>query len=196
VTAQGKLSRPALRQLLGTVQTPIPARTGAEKAAAQASKPLTPAAASQRYYKSICAMLDGLAQSASAAETATWARNAARRIDQLPILNVDPALLEWGALVGSKLKEAGGVMGVTQTQINARVASVGDTDAGGYWDSGGEYHSNYSGIEAENARKARRQAALEQKSQAQERALSILQPIAETRPKIRAEMTAKYNVEF
>jgi hypothetical protein len=197
VTAQGRLSRPALRQLLSTVETPIPAKGASAKGAvAAASATLSPAAASQRYYKSICAMLDGLSQGASASETATWARNASRRIDQLPILNVDPALLEWGALVSTKLKEAGGLMAVTQTQINSKVAGVADYDAGGSWDSSGEYHSNYSATEADNARKQRRQAALEQKSQAQEKALGILQPIAESRPKIRAEMTAKYNVEF
>jgi hypothetical protein len=197
VRAEGKLSRPALRQLLSVVETPIPAKGASAKGAVAASSTVqSPAAASQRYYKSICAMLDGLSQTASPADTATWARNAARRIDQLPILNVDPALLEWGGMVGSKLKEAGGVMGVAQTQMNSRINGVADYDAGGSWDSGGEYHSNYSATEAENTRKQRRQIALEQKGQAQEKALAIMQPIAETRPKIRAEMTAKYNVEF
>jgi hypothetical protein len=87
-------------------------------------------------------------------------------------------------------------MGVGQTQVNARAAGVADPDYGGSWDVTGHYQSNYSSTAAENARKQRRQAALEQKSQAQERALEIVNSIAETRSKIRAEMTNKYKVEF
>lgn len=197
VRGEGTLTRPALRKLLSVVQSPIAAATtGGAKSAGGKQAPLDPAAASQRYYKSICAMLDGLSPGASAGDTATWLRNTARRIDQLPILNVDPALVEWGGLVGSKLKEAAGVMGVGQTQVNARVAGVADPDYGGSWDVNGRYQSNYSSTAADNARQQRRQAALEQKSQAQERALEIVNSVAGARSKVRAEMTDKYKVEF
>jgi hypothetical protein len=153
--------------------------------------------ASQRYYKSICTMLDGLHASASAQDMAVWVRNTSRRIDQLPILNVDPALVEWGAMVGMKLKQGAAVMGVSQTQINSRVAGVMDPSYGdSSYDNNGYYVSNYDSVGAENARRQRRQVALEQRGQAQNQALTIVNAIAETRPKIRAEMVAKYKVEF
>jgi hypothetical protein len=197
VRAEGKLSRPALRQLLSVVQSPIPAATSAPKAPPSGQPTTDPVVASQRYYKSICTMLDGISAAASAKDMAVWIRNTSRRIDQLPILNVDPALVEWGALVGTKLKQAGGVMGVAQTQINSRVAGVMDPDYGGsYYDSNGYYVNNYNSAAAENANRQRRQVALEQRGQAQAQALEIVNSVAATRPKIRAEMVAKYKVEF
>ena len=201
ITAEGKLSRQGLRQLLGVVQSPIPAATVGAKAGGEAQVAggaqgsSDPAVASQRYFKAICASLDSLQAGASAASTATWIRNTARRIDQLPILNVDPALVEWGAMVGSKLKQAGAVMGVGQTQVNARVAGVADPDFGNY-DYDGGYDGGYNDAAVENARRQRRQAGLEQRAQSQENALGILSAIAESRPRIRAEMVAKYKVEF
>ena len=70
----------------------------------------------------VCAILDNIQTGASAAETSTWIRGASKRIDQLPILNVDPMLVEWGGMVSARLKQAAAVGGVGQTQINARVA--------------------------------------------------------------------------
>jgi len=198
VKAEGKLSRETLRRLLSTVQSPIPAATTAQKPAGGDPKaPADPAVASQRYYKAICASLDQLRAGASPGDTAVWIRNTARRIDQLPILNVDPALVEWGAMVGMKLKQGAAVMGVSQTQINSRVAGVMDPSYGdSSYDNNGYYVSNYDSVGAENARRQRRQVALEQRGQAQNQALTIVNAIAETRPKIRAEMVAKYKVEF
>lgn len=197
VRGEGKLSRPALRQLLGLVQSPIPAATTAPKNPPAGQPTSDPVVASQRYYKSICTMLDGVSAAASAKDMAVWVRNASRRIDQLPILNVDPALVEWGALVGTKLKQAAGVMGVAQTQINARVAGVQDPEYGGsYYDNNGYYVNNYDSSAVENANRQRRQVALEQRGQAQQQALTIINSITETRPKIRAEMVNKYKVEF
>jgi hypothetical protein len=197
VRGEGKLTRPALRQLLGLVQSPIPAATTAPKPPPNGQAASDPAVASQRYYKAIAAMLDGLSATASAQNTAVWIRNTSRRIDQLPILNVDPALVEWGGLVSTKLKQAGAVMGVAQTQINSRVAGVADPDFGGsYYDNNGYYVNNYNSTAVENANRQRRQAALEQRGQAQAQALQIIGSIAETRPQIRAAMTNKYKVEF
>ena len=98
-------------------------------------------------------------------------------------------------LVSAKLKGAGATMGLAQTQINSRVAGVADADFGNY-QYDGEYYGGYNDAAVENARRQRRQVALEQRAQSQEQALGILSSIAETRPKIRAEMVAKYKVEF
>jgi hypothetical protein len=201
VTMDGKLSAAALRQLLGMVQSPIPAATVTQKPAGGASAaPTTPAQASQRYYKVVCANLDNFKGGASPAETATWARTTSKRIDQLPILNVDPALVEWGTAVSTKLKQAASVLGVGQTQMNARVAGVADPTYGSYsYDGDGNYSSHDGSAQRaayENARRQRRQASLEQKAQAQEQALQFVNEIAGTRTAVRAAMVEKYQVEF
>jgi hypothetical protein len=67
---------------------------------------------------------------------------------------------------------------------------------GSYYDNNGYYVSNYNSAAADNANRQRRQAGLEQRAQAQTQAMTIVNSIAETRPQIRAAMTAKYKVEF
>jgi hypothetical protein len=199
ITMEGKVSTPSLRQLLSIVQSPIPAATTTtdKKPAEGGNVPADPAQASQRYYKLICANLDNFRPTSSPSEAATFARATSKRIDQLPILNVDPALVQWGAMVSLKLKQAGGTMAIGQTQMNARVAGIADPSYSTYsYDAGGQYRTDVNPAEAENARRQRRAAALEQKAQAQQQAVQIMTEIGETRPKIRAEMVEKYKVEF
>jgi hypothetical protein len=200
VTMDGPLSTAALRKLLSIVQSPLPAATVAAAPGAGAgadTNPADPAAASQRYYKAICTMLDNFRPGSSASESATWARATSKRIEQLPILNVDPQLVQWGALVTTKLKQAGAAMAVTQTQVNARVAGVLDPAYNaGYYDNDNVYHAEIARGELENANRQRRQAALEQKAQAQEQTLRLLAEIADTRPAIRQAMVEKYRAEF
>jgi hypothetical protein len=197
VVFDGKLSTPSLRKLLSIVQSPIPAASVKEQTAGKADVPSSPAEASQRYFKVISANLDNFRGGTSASETATWARATAKRIEQLPILNVDPALVEWGTMVATKLKQAGASMALGQTQMNARVAGIADPAYSGYsYDNEGNYRASMQPGEMENVKRQRRQAALEQKAQAQEQALQIINQIAETRPAIRAAMVEKYKVEF
>ena len=198
VTAQGKLSSPSLRNLLSIVSSPIPAATIEEKPqggqAANAAD--AAAAASQRYFKTITGFLDSFSAQNSAADGAKWARSISKRIDQLPILNVDPALVQWGSAVSLKLKQVGAGMVTAQTAINSRVAGVADPAYISYTDNEGFSGTDIDRAATENAKQQRRQAALEQRAQAQEQATSILSEIAQTRPAIRAAMVEKYKVEF
>jgi len=198
VKLEGKLSTAALRKLLSIVQSPIPAVATANVTTAPGGDvPASPAAASQRYYKIICANLDNFTAGTSASQSASWARAAAKRIEQLPILNVDPQLVQWGSMVALKLKQAGGGMAMAQTQMNARVSGVmNPAYSDSYYDNEGTYHSAQNRADMENASRHRKQVALEQKAQAQEQALRVLNEIAETRPAIRAAMVEKYKVEF
>ena len=200
VTMQGELSDADFRHLLSIVESPVPAAV-ASAAPGTAGKPSAvetpadPGVASQRYFKSVCGILDGLQPGNSASESATWMRNASKRIDQMPVLNVDPALIEWSGLVSVKLKQAGSVMGVAQVKMNSRVSGVSDpTYYSDYYNDNNADAENRAA--RENAGKARRQVALEEKAKGQEQALQILNEIAVTRPKIRADMAAKYKLDF
>jgi hypothetical protein len=198
ITMQGDLSDASLRRLLSIVQSPIPAAIAAAPKAGSDDAPAGPTQASQRYFKAICAILDSASAGTSSGATATWIRGASKRIDQLPILNVDPALVDWGGMVSSRLKQAASAGAVGQTTMNARIAGTMDPGYGDYQtgDLGSNVDSSANRTARENYNKQRRQAALEQKAQIQEQALQILSDIADTRPKIRADMVAKYNVEF
>ncbi|HTL29204.1 MAG TPA: hypothetical protein VL282_08285 [Tepidisphaeraceae bacterium] len=201
VTMEGKLSEASLRNLLSLVQSPIPSTGTTDSTAANqtpAGQPLDPAVASQKYYKFICMILDNLSAKTSLADTSTWFKNSARRIEQAPILNVDPALVEWGAMVTTKLKEVAAMTAIGQTQTSARAASLQSSavDYGAYtYDASGKFYSKVS-AEGEANRQQRRQAASEQKAQAQQQGAQMLADIPSSRAKIRTEMTAKYKIEF
>jgi hypothetical protein len=199
VTMQGNLSAAGLRELLGLVQSPIPAATTAtaEAKGATAPPPADPAEASRRYYKAVVACVQNLREGTSVQATATSTRNAAKRIDQLPILRVDPALVQWGAMVSARLKQAVAVLSVGQNQINSRVAGVKDPEYVSYtYDQNGYVNGNNFSVVNDNAKMERRQLASQQKAETYQQALIILNEIAETTPKIRAEMVAKFNIEF
>jgi hypothetical protein len=196
VSMQGDLSAAGLRELLGFVQSPIPAATVAE--AAPKSGPAEPAAnpaeASQRYFKTVDLCVKNLQAGASLSATAVAIRNASKRIEQLPILHVDPALVEWGGQVSVKLKQASGVLQVGQLQINSRVAGVKDPDYTQYtYGEGGNASASNA---MANTNRERRALAAQQQAESLEKALNIVNEIAGTTPRIRAEMVAKYNVEF
>jgi hypothetical protein len=202
VTAEGELSTESLRRLLGVVQSPVPAVVAAAPAdttssASQEPAVADPATASQRYYKAVAASLDSFREGASMSATASWLKHAAKRIDQLPILNVDPELIEWGALVSSKLKQAAAALAVHQTQTNSRVAGVMNPEYGGYYDADNNYRwGHVDRIARENARNERRREALDQKAKGHEQALKILDELTGKRQEVRAAMAAKYGVEF
>ncbi len=202
VAMEGKLSEDSLRMLLSLVQSPIPAPVGTQSMAngnqGSNAAPLDPGVASQRYYKFICQILDNLSAKSSLSETSTWFKNSARRIEQAPIMNVDPDLVNWGATVTQKLKEVAAVAAVGYTTTTARNAGLQTSavDNGSYYyDANGEFKSKV-GAEAEANRQQRRQASQEQKAQAQQQGLQVLADIPASRAKIRVEMTNKYKMEF
>ncbi len=97
-------------------------------------------------------IIDNLSGGASLEETSSWFAGSAKRIDQMPILHVDPALVEWGGAVSTALRQVAGVAKVGQTQINSRVAGVMQP---GY--TSDNYNGGYTDDKAfENARQQRR----------------------------------------
>jgi hypothetical protein len=198
LSMQGNLSSGGLRELLGMVQSPIPAATVAVPTTSGAAQPAAdPAQASQRYYKAVAACISNLREGTSVTATATSMRNVAKRIDQMPILGVDPELVQWGGMCSAKLKQVAGNLSVGQVQINARVAGVKDPEYISYnYDQYGNPISTTSNVTIENANKERRQLASQQKAETYQQVLTILNEIAATTPPIRQAMVQKYNVEF
>ncbi len=214
VTAEGKLTSEGFRNLLSVVNPPAPAQLIAATA-----KPAAPAgqepgkepppkpgadqkadvvAATQQYYQTVTKILDNLetkigtgSKGASLADSANWTGRDARRIDRLPILNVDRDLVAWGGEVSSRLKEIGGIMEVGGIQTRARTSGIQNTNTYGdpYYDpSAGE---RVAGIDGQ-----RRQAAQEEKVKAYEAAGKIIREMRGSRAKIRAMLTDRYGAEF
>lgn len=107
-TLEGPLTSKALRRILTLVNTPTP--EAASETSGNSPAGVDPKLAATRQYfnavREFCADLRGL-KSKKMSETATWYERYSQRIDQLPILNVDPDVLAWGDKVSKTLRALG-----------------------------------------------------------------------------------------
>ena len=103
VTMKGKLSPGAMNRILSLFDLPNQAdipdyvSPGAAPAEPQNS-PKSVGQATKRYYSSIGTILDDLKgqKATSQGGVALWYGRYAKKIDALPVLNVDPELVKWG----------------------------------------------------------------------------------------------------
>lgn len=122
VTLNGMLTPRGFRRVAMLIQTPSPTSTPLELGGGMPpqkieNQQLSPAVVStQNYYSAIGTILNDLRdqKGKNTKELANWYDRYAQRIDQLPILNVDPDLLNYGADIAAKLRLVGlSLKGVT-----------------------------------------------------------------------------------
>jgi hypothetical protein len=109
----------------------------------------------------------------------------ARKIDELPVLNVDEMLLDYG----DKLAETLRIMSLSKRQAGI-AAGVRATEGGGYYD-GYDY-----GYNAFDAAAARSQAKKEEMAVASDTRVQGWKLIDDATADIRRSLTKKYGVEF
>ena len=155
IRLNGTLGRSGLMRLSSLFAAP----PSLEKSAAPSVSGAAPDAgslqklASQQYFKSVAELVDDLRQKPDTTGVKTmgqvgaWYGKYARRIDELPMLNVDPELLDYGAFVASALRQgestfrgAGGRSRVQQLNVPTQYDVVGGVRAGyGRWGAYGGY---------------------------------------------------------
>lgn len=154
-----------------------------------------PAEASQAYYRSVAKCIDILGPKASASQSGSSLTAQANRIQQLPVLDVDPALVEWAGIVSESMNRAAHEISIGGQRAQAAAAAVAAPAAA----SAGNYGSAStpdSRAAFRNAANQRRQASQTERATASQKALEALNTIPESRAKVRAEMSQKYKVEF
>ena len=174
-----------------------------ESAAAQpAARPAAasdPAAASQKYYRAVSRILDAIGPKPSPKQGGTWLVAQARIIQQLPVLNVDPALIEWGNAVADSFMHAAEEMALGQQKAMVAVQGVASPTAYTTYNGTSGWNANDSPetrAAFRNVRQQRQQVAQNERGIAAERAFAAVNGVLAGRGKIRAEMTQKYGVEF
>lgn len=158
----------------------------------------SPAEASKNYFTAVAGTIDRLRSSTSMSANATQLRGAARSIQQVPILNVDPELTTWGAGVVEKLNDAAMVLTVGQQNAQNAASSIEAPVAEATYSESGYSSTDTSASRAafRNAQQDRRRAAQEQRTAANEQVFRMLADTGKERNELRAKMTAKYGVEF
>jgi len=207
VTFAGKLSVDGMRQLLSIVDPPSPLAAGDsdEETATgnEESSTAAMAAASKGYYTAIARAVENIGKqlrgASSLRQGATYVARDARRINRLPILNVDEELLKWGADVSSQLNEIAATAGVGGLQTKARAVGIQDAyvSGGSSYNYDREIRSNPNDrIARQNVKRQRLAASAEEKARLAQVATHVLQNIETSRAQIRAAMTQKYKIEF
>lgn len=210
----GYLEHSGMQRIFSLLEMP-PALHAA--AAASASDPQQTeqkylAVASQQYFKSVASLLDDLRGKRSSEESVTWGQvglwfeKYAARIDQLPVLHVDPDLVDWASNVAAQLRQAESAMKGIGAQTGYRLATAPNVQAyttrtataTGPW-GGGAYAYQYAynprlsmALQGQQSAQIRTEEAIRGNTSAN----LIMQGLQAEMGAIRKRMTEKYQVEF
>jgi hypothetical protein len=191
IRLQGVLSPNAQRRVFSVIELPAAELNGKEPPPAEAGKPSESQArdASLAYFKSTQVLLDDLRKGMRDTKApSAWMERYARRIDELPILNVDELLLDYG----DKLAETLRIMSVSKRQAGIRYG-VRATEGGG---SGGYYNGYNYGEDAYSRAADRSQAKKEEMAVASDTRVEGWRLIDNATADIRRTLTKKYSAEF
>jgi hypothetical protein len=170
----------------------------ASSAAGESASQSKQAAASQQYFRSISSLLDDVREKSKDAKTfgenALWFDNWARRMDRLPVLNVDAELLVYGRDTATALRNMAASLRGIGIYSGARTAQI-YSNSGGMTPAAGEYgNSGYS--EWRDVDNQRRAVRAEEKAKGAVSARDIATQVANETGRVRQAMSQKYMVEF
>lgn len=215
ILLSGELSTSGLRRLLSLVESP----TVPDKAPAKETEGATPSPTellaqksekSRQYFQAIAGLFDDLKKDLrevkNLASTTVWFDRYARKIERMPILNVDQELIDYGAFVANHLRTASGsmrTMGIQTAQRQSQhqyVYNNSSSVSGGYDNYGYGFgpqvvmEDRYAGARQTSA--ARREVKAEEKAIAATDVHQIRDQIIKATTDMRRKMTQKYQIEF
>ena len=213
ISLAGTLSKDGLRRLLSLVESPAPPHTTAAPTPEQVSPgdlPAIGAKASLDHFHAVTAMANDLKKdmkdAANLAVNALYFDKYAKKIERLPILNVDEELLNYSAFVASQLRDASGSVRGMGIQSSVRESQITSSSAGygyvggyryGAYGGYGGVHSVYSPrAEARGIAADRRVVRSEERGSMATSVHQIRDAIIAATADVRRRMTQKYQVEF
>lgn len=199
----GPLSQEGRRRVFSLIDNPAAALVDPGQGESAPSNPQLSkdAQASQEYFATVTKIRDDLREKAKDAKTfgqhALWLDNWARRIDRLPILNVDPELLAYGRYLSARMRDASASLkgiGINSAAREAQVYQQYSTSSygyGGYYGGGYGYSAQWNNVAGE-----RRAIGAQERGKGATQAQQIAAEIENETAKIRQAMTQKYQVNF
>jgi hypothetical protein len=202
----GDLTASGLRRLLSVVDAPTADDLGKKSAdASPGNVAEAKRKASLAHYRAVTGMFNDLksdmynAKSVSAGSY--YYDKYARKIEKLPILNVDEELLNYSAFVSRSLRQASSAVRTMGIRGGVRQAQV--TSSGGDYDYGGGYrygaygtYGNGAMAEMKGVESDRRVIRAEEKGEMAANVNDIRDAVIAATTDIRRKMTQKYQVEF
>ena len=216
IQLQGALYQSGLRRILSVLNAPPSLQDAAGSGASSSTPPSASTesdeeslkrVSSQQYFKSVGSLVDDLQKRKdikTMGQVGIWFGRYARKIDELPMLNVDPMLLDYGAYVSDSLRQAetslrdvGGKKRVRQLNAPAQYDVYGRSGAAyGRWGGYGYYGGSVAVEDWRATAQNRARIATEERVSGAKSARDIMQGIAGATADVRREMTKKYQAEF
>jgi hypothetical protein len=149
---------------------------------------------SQGYYRSVTTLINDLRKTMEENRHrdyhALWMERYGRKIDGLPILNVDEELVAWGANIAETFRSTA----IVQKSSGVRQGVRKSQTYGGYQYSSDEYGNYYNSYRSGSS--VKRQINREEQAQASAVRFENFKQIEDATADIRRKMTLKYGVEF
>ena len=227
ISLSGPVADEGLRRIGSLIELPAMRLTDkkqkTEQESATDNKPkaapeLDTATVSREYFRSVRALIDNFGstvvkqkETRSVRDVSLWMRQYARRIEQMPILNVDPELLDYGANVAANFREISDLGSGVRATAAAKQAQYHPTVKGrrqvayssgpyGYSGYGTRRGYYYEARDVEGERLEREgkklQVIKEEKAKGTDQALTIMRTIEQDTAQIRRVMTERYKIEF
>ena len=203
-TLNGPLSQEGRKRVLSLIDHPVAALIATNKSQSMSEQPESSKAAyaTQRYFASITKIRDDLREKAKDAKTfgqhAMWLDNWARRIDRLPILDVDEEMLAYGRYTTQRMRDASAALkgiGINSAARGAQVYQQYSYSGGGY--AGYGYGAGYGyNVQWNNVQGQRRAISAQERGQGATTAQAISAEMDNETAKIRQAMTQKYKINF
>ena len=197
IVLEGTLSTDALRRVFSLLELPstkfstlkndLPDTPGATAATATSG---TKVAASKAYFKGVSVLIEDLRKTLGDTRDnhAVWMERYGRKVDALPVLDVDEDLLGWGARVGETFR----VMAIAQRESSIRSGVRKSSVYGNY-----QYNYNQSGYSSfRSTGSVVGQIEAEERGQAKAVRYNNWKAMEDATAAIRKEMTKRYQIEF
>jgi len=194
----GQVPTTTLRRVFSLLEIPTTkfsalddSASGGTSSAPQPSGADVVAAASQQYFQSVQALIDDLRSTLEGTRDnhAVWMERYGRKVDRLPILNVDEELLDWGAMVGETFR----AMGLAQRDAGIRSGVRKSSTYGNYWY---QYDNNGYFTGSRGTESMRNQITAEERSKAKTVRFERWKDLEDATAAIRKTMTQKHRREF
>ena len=187
---RGSLSSGGMRRALSVLELPGSLADAMDASTDAGQSESAMRVATQDYYGSVTMLIENLRDKPKRSKVKTfgqaamWYDRYARKIDNLPILNVDETMLDYGADISTLWRNAEMAMKGVGMRSSLRASNNRGYRSGYY--SGNSYDKTSGDSAARNQERFSGAMSVQQ----------IWQTIDELTASIRREMTAKYKVEF
>lgn len=191
----GALSDTGLSLIVSLLEMPLPAQTPhvTSTDAGDQVEELPMPQATQQFFKSMTNLLQPVFDHP---QSATWMEKTSRRISRLPVLNVDPDLLDCSRQVIDLLSQGSEAMTDSIYQANTRMAKI-QPDSG-YYVRGVSYtYGGYYGYGYKSSNYGKRQAIrAEEHGDAVEKMTDLQRQIQDLTAQAKDKMSGRYHLAF